>query len=782
MKTLLTIYLFFIATGIFANDFTIKGYVRDAATGEELIGAVIYIKEIKSGTVTNIYGFYSVTLPQGKYSMSISFLGYKQELKEIDLRKNQTLNINLTSFEHSIDEVKISAKRKDENVVSLEMSINKLQMKTIKTLPMLMGEVDVLKAIQLLPGVQNGGEGTTGFYVRGGGVDQNLILLDDAPVYNASHVGGVFSVFNGDVLKDVTLYKGGIPSEYGGRLSSVLDIRMKEGNMKRFSSSGGIGILSSRLNIEGPLIKDKCSFILSGRRSYVDLFFPFMKDTAMHGAKVFFHDFNTKINYIVNDKNRIFISGYFGRDVISPSKEFKMSYGNTTATVRWNHLFSDKLFSNFIFIGSNFDYNLGVPEGAQAFNWKANIIDFSFKNNYTYYLNTDNTIKAGVSTTLHKFKPGQVESIGDSFFNFPNLPDNHALEHGVFLSNQQKINHSLSVEYGLRFSAFQNIGKSVYYKYNSEHIMVDSTIYKTGEIYNTYTNLEPRLNIRYQINSKSSIKASYNRMTQYIHLATNSTAATPLDVWFPSSPNIPPQKADQFVIGYFRNFYDNRFELSVESYYKKMHNAIDFKDHANLILEQHIEGEMRIGDAESYGLELLLKKETGKLTGWVSYTLSKTTREIPEINDGKPYAAPYDKTHDFAFVASYDIGKRVNIAGNWIYTTASPITVPTGRFEYNGMIAPVYSDRNTVRLFDYHRLDLSVTIYSKSADKKRPKRNGKPRKNFKSNWNFSVYNVYVRKNPYSITFKQVDGEGYETEAEMLYLFKALPSVTYNFSF
>jgi len=779
MKYYILLILSIVQLCAFAQKNSLSGYIKDSESGEELIGANIFVKELSVGTVTNPYGFYSLTVNKGTYRVKFSYMGYYTKDTVINLTSNQSINIYLQSTDLKLGEIAVIGEAADKNIRAVEMSTTKLQMKTIKNIPMILGEVDVIKTIQMLPGVSNAGEGTTGFYVRGGSVDQNLILLDEAPVYNAAHAGGIFSVFNGDVVKEVQLYKGGISSQYGGRLSSVLDIRTKDGNMREFAGSGGIGLLSSRLAIEGPIVKDRSSFVISGRRTYADLFFPLAKDTLIHDVVLYFHDMNAKLNWIVNDRNRIFVSSYLGRDVIRPSADFQMTYGNITNTVRWNHLFSERIFSNFSFVFSNFDYNLGVPEGEMAFNWKSNIIDYTLKADFNFMINPKVNIKAGVQSTFHTFKPGKVETAEGSLFNFPDMNNNHALEHAVYGEVEHTISQNLTMNYGLRFSAFQNIGEGILYRYNSEYVMIDSTSYPFGKIYNTYTNFEPRWSMRYVIDDHSSIKAGYNRMAQYIHLATNTASPTPMDIWFASSPNIKPQLADQIAVGYFRNFFDNIIETSVEVYYKKMYNTIDFKDHAMLLLNEHLEAEMRIGSSYAYGIELLVRKESGKISGWISYTLAKTKRLIPEINNGNEFSAPYDKPHDLAIVLSYDVTDRINFSGNWVYNSPQPRTMPTGRFEYNGMVVPVYSERNTIRLFPYHRLDLSLTIKGRGISK-RPDATGVLKK-FQSSWNFSVYNVYARKNPYSINFRQVEGTN-QTRAEILYLFKALPSITYNFSF
>ncbi len=778
------LFLFLIANILInaQQKYTISGYIKDSNNGEELIGATVYVKELKNGTISNPYGFYSITLKKSTYNIHVSFIGYKSFSKTIELEKSTKLNIILSPESTDLDDVNVFAEKKDANIRKVEMSTNKLDMKVIKLIPALMGEVDIIKSIQMLPGVQSSGEGSTGFYVRGGGVDQNLILLDEATVYNASHLGGLFSVFNQDAVKNLKLYKGAIPAEYGGRLSSVLDIRMKDGNLKKFSAIGGIGLISSRLTLESPILKDKSSFVLSGRRTYIDLFFPLFNNEGLKDSKAYFYDLNAKINLTIDDNNRIFISGYFGKDVFSFSKMMSMMYGNTTLTLRYNHLFSDKVFSNITFIYSHFDYGLESNQSeALAFNWNSDIIDFSFKNDYTYYMNPNNTLKFGYGIIYHTFKPGYANKIGEeSIFNDLSLPDRYALEYSLFAGNEHKINDNISLIYGIHFSGFSNMGKDKYYIYNkdnpNEYIPIDTMNYSSGKIYNTFVNAEPRLGIRFKINSKSSIKASYSNTVQYIHLATNTTSVTPLDVWFPSSSNIKPQKANQFAIGYFRNFKDNTYEMSVELYYKKMNNTIDFRDHAQLLLNKYFEGELRVGTSYSYGAEFLLKKQVGKFTGWLSYTYSKTMRKIPEINGGEEYRAPYDKPHDISIILSYSLTKRLTISTNWVYSTGAPRTMPTGRFEYSGMIAPVYSDRNAIQLPDYHRMDLSVTLKGKKY-----KKNGKL-KRIQSELNFSVYNVYDRHNAYSINFKQSETNRYETEAEKFYLFRIFPSITYNFKF
>lgn len=754
---------------------TISGYIKDAETGEELIGATIYIKELKSGTTTNVYGYYALTLEPGKYNFVFSFIGYEKKELTIVLDKNITTNIELKKSMQTTEEVVVKAKRKNENIVSNEMSVVKLQSDVIKKIPALMGEVDVIKAIQLMPGVQSPGEGSSGFTVRGGSSDQNLVLLDEAAVYNASHLMGFFSVFNNDAIKSVKLYKGDIPAEYGGRLSSLLDIRMKDGNMKRLSGTGGIGTISSRFTLEGPIKKDTASFVISGRRSYADIFLPFAKEQDARDSKLYFYDLNAKGNYIINDKNRLFLSAYMGRDVFQFGSEdpFNINWGNQTFTARWNHLFSQKLFSNFTFLRSNFDYGLGQDSPSFGFEWNSKLEDYSLRADFGYYLNPNNTIRFGVQTIFHMFTPGIARGVGEeTIFNEVRVPGSNALETAFFVSNEQQVTPLLALDYGIRYSIFNNIGTATVYTLNDSYEVTDTIDYNKGDFFNIYDGIEPRIGMKYVLNPVSSIKANYSHTIQYLHLASNTTIGSPLDVWIPSSPNIAPQKADQFAIGYFRNFMDDMLETSVEIYYKTMKNQVDFKDHAQLMLNPRLEAEIRTGEALAYGVELFVRKQEGKLTGWISYTYSKADRKIPEINNGDFYPASYNKLHDVSIVANYSLNERIDFSANWVYSSGLPVTLPTGRFNYNNMVAPVYSDRNSYNMPAYHRLDLAMTLQNKKNKDRR----------FKSEWVFSIYNAYYRKNPYMITLQSEDYDSNVKYAEMVYLFPIIPAITYNFKF
>ena len=755
------------------KEYTISGHIKSKSSGEELIGATVKttVDGELVGAVANSFGFYSLTLPEGEYVLKYNFVGFGEVQKEISLHENKQIDIELGDSK-TLSTVTVDREKSNNNVTSTDMSVNKLDISQIKKMPALMGEVDIIKAIQLLPGVATAGEGGSGFYVRGGAVDQNLILLDDANVYNASHLLGFFSVFNPDVVKEVQLFKGGIPAEYGGRLSSVLDVRMRDGNLKRFEMNGGIGTISSRLSIGGPIVKDKGSVILSGRRTYADIFLKLAPDESLRNNTLYFYDLNLKANYKLNDKNRVFLSGYLGRDVFGVQDQFRIDWGNAAIAARWNHLFNDKLFLNTTATFSNYDYFLGEPEGLEAYEWTSNIKDYYLKSDFSWYINPDNTIKFGGLTSYHEIDPGQATGVGESILDEFVVPKTNALEYAAYLSHKVKIGTRFSANYGLRYSIFQNIGATTYYTFDESNNLQDTVDVAKGEIYNTYGGFEPRVAMTYLISESASIKASYNRTRQYVQLASNSTASSPLDIWFPSSPNVKPQIADQVAMGYFQNLWKDQVEVSVEVYYKQMQNAIDFKDHAVLVLNPYLEGELRYGRAFAYGAEFLVKKSKGDFTGWFSYTISRSQRKIDGINNNELYFANYDKTHDLSLVLAYELGKHWTFSTNFVYSTGAAVTMPVGKMEYMGMTVPVYSERNGKRMPDYHRFDLAVSY--------RPKKN--ENRKWKSEWVLSVYNVYNRANPYNITFRADENDPTVTKAEMLYLFGVVPAITYNFNF
>lgn len=751
----------------------LSGYIKDAGNGETLIGATVYVEQKRNGTATNLNGYYSLRLDPGTYNITYSYVGYVSKRYTLHLHRDTTMNISLVGQDAQLKEVVVRGERFNEQISKPQMGLNRLDIKSIRQIPAFMGEVDVIKAIQLLPGVQAVSEGGSGFSVRGGGPDQNLILLDEALVYNPSHLLGFFSVFNNDAVKGVELYKGDIPAMYGGRLSSVLDVSMNDGNSSKLHGQGGVGTISSRLMLEGPLQKDKSSFMIAGRRTYADIFLALSSDENIRNNTLYFYDLNAKANYTINDKNRLFLTGYMGKDVFK-NDDFELGWGNVTATLRWNHLFNASLFSNVSLIYSRYNYSLGIPESQpNGFNWSAGMEDVSLKSDFTWFANENNNVRFGLMATNHLFKPGLAEGKGsETPFNKVEMPKGRAFEGGVYLSNEQKIGSLLTVQYGLRFSLFSNYGPAKVFSYNEQFNKSDSSVYSTGKIYNTYASLEPRLSLAYTLTEFSSIKAAYTRNVQYVHLAQNSTGGTPLDIWFPSSPNVKPQRGDQFSLGYFYNINRWKVETSLESFYKINHHAIDFKDFAELLLNEYLEGELRFGKARSYGLEALVRLNEGPLTGWVSYTWSRTFREIPEINKGKAYPASFDRPHDVSIVANYQLSSSISIGANWVYSTGSAITFPTGRFVIGNTIAPVYSDRNSYRLPDYHRLDVSLTYAP-------PK---KPNRLWAGEWNLSVYNAYYRKNPWVINFVADPKIPNTTYAEMTYLFGIVPAITYNFKF
>jgi len=766
-------FLLILLMGVFScysqDKFTLSGNISNIASGEELIGATVYVNEIKSGTAANTYGFYSLTLPKGIYNITFSFLGCSSIKKQIGLNKNIRLNIELENSSTEMKEFQVISYDSSANITSTDMSMVKIEMKDIETIPVLFGEKDILKTIQLLPGVSAAGEGNTGFFVRGGSTDQNLVLLDGAPVYNSSHLLGFFSVFNSDAIKDVTLYKGGIPAEYGGRASSVLDVHMKNGNNKKFETFAGIGIVSSRLTLEGPIKKNESSFIVSGRRTYADLLFSGFGEGRLADSRLYFWDLNAKANFKIDDNNKVFLSGYFGRDVFSFGDRGGFSWGNNTATVKWNHLFNEKLFLNTSVIYSKFNYEFVINRDGNGISIGSAIQDWNLKMDFDYFLNSKNTIKFGVNTIYHKFDPGAMESDLEEF-NSIILDEKYAIESGIYFSNQQQLFPKLKVNYGLRYSRFDVYGPASIYNYDDDDLITDTTEYGVGENVVSYSGFEPRFTASYILNKKTSLKMSYNMMYQYLHQLSNSTSLMPTDLWMPSSSILQPQITNQYVVGIFRNFFNNKFEGSIEGYYKDMQNQTDFENGADILLNPKVESQILTGHGWSYGTEFLLKKKYGKVTGWIGYTLSKTQYQFDEINNGDPYNAKQDRTHDFSFVLNYKISDRWTLSGTWVYQTGNAVTFPSGKYELDGQLVSYYTERNGYRMPGYHRADIGLTRY------------GNQQKKFKSSWNFSIYNVYNRYNAYSISFEESVTNPGTTEAVQLSLFGIVPAVSYSIKF
>lgn len=781
-------FLFLGLTSFFSiaqENFTISGTLKDASTGEDIIGARVTALEVPGkGAITNTYGFYSFTLPKGTYTIQYKSLGFMIQEVKVDLNQDIVKNLELETEAKVTDVVYITTEREDENITSGEMGVEKISMKDVETIPVIFGEKDIFKTMQLMPGVKSAGEGNSGFYVRGGGSDQNLILLDGAPVYNASHLLGFFSVFNSDALKDVKLYKGGAPAEFGGRLSSVMDIKMKEGNSKQFAFSGGIGVISSRLTIEGPIVKDKGSFIISARRTYADVFLKLSKNESLNKSILYFYDLNAKANYKFGKKDRIFLSGYFGRDKFGFSDQFGFDWGNSTGTLRWNHIYSDKLFGNTSVVFSNYNYKIKFGGGTETFEIGSQIQDINVKEDFDWYINTNNTFKFGVNFIHHTFKPGEIETGEGISFELNDIQNRFSVESSAYIQNEQKIKSRMVLIYGLRFDNFTQIGPGDFYTYDLDGNVTDTASFDDWKPVKSYNGLSPRVSMSFIINEKSSVKASYGRTYQFLHLISNTTSSSPTDIWLPSSSNIKPEIADQIAVGYFRNFKDNTYEFSAEFYYKAMQNTIDYRDGAEVTLNPTVEGELLYGIGRAYGAELLFRKRKGKITGWIAYTISRTERLFDEVNNKTWYPARQDRLHDISIVGIYSINERLNVSATWVYYTGNAVTFPSGKYEIDGQVVNYYTERNGYRMPDYHRLDIGVTLYDKKfktitdvdtgQEKEVPKR-------WEGSWNFSVYNAYARENAYSISFQENVETG-KTEAVQLALFKIIPSITYNFKF
>ncbi len=756
------------------NMFVISGFVKNKTSGEILPGASVYSKETLLGTITNVYGFYSLALPSGYHTIIISFIGYQPLSLNIDLNDNTRINPELILATHNLKEIEVTGSLKVDQRRQTILGLEKLNSSEIRKLPVIFGETDPLKTIQLLPGISSSSDGSTNLSVRGGNPDQNLLQFDEAIVYNGGHLFGFFSIFNNDAIKDVQVYKGDLPAWTGGRLSSLIDIRSRDGNMNNWSGSAGIGLISSRATIEGPLTKNKSSLLVSGRRTYMDMFLPLSSDVDIRNNRLYFYDSNLKFNYIVGENDRIFLSGYTGRDVFR-NQMINLDFGNKTFTLRWNHVFSPKLFSNATFVASRYDYVLETSgDGFEPIRWVSHLNDLSFKYAFSYYPKAGDIVEFGVQSIFHSINPGRISSPEeDPSFNEIKIPLSNSLEHAAYISHTKQIGGNVSLRYGLRYSLFQNIGKARIFDLDKNFITVDTTDYAKGRIFNHYFGLEPRIGLSWILSPMFTLKGSYSNSRQYLHLASNSTSGTPLDVWFTSSPNIKPQISNQYSIGLGYINSATKWEHSLELFYKKNKNSIDFKEHANLLLNDVLEAEIRAGSALSMGVEWLSKYESNQLSGWVAYTLSRSERKSKWINQGKTYLSPYDHTHDISMVVNYDINPKVQLSGNWIYFTGSPVTLPVGRFDFQGGVIPIYSERNAERLPDYHRLDIAVTIQGKNPAS-RP---------WKGEWNFSIYNLYGRKNAWMIGFVNDDDvDPYKKEAEKTYLFSIVPSVGYVIRF
>ncbi|WP_130735133.1 TonB-dependent receptor [Flavobacterium sp. J27] len=779
--------LLFSILGFSQEKFSISGTISDVNTNETLIGVTVIIEELKTGTTTNEYGFYSITLPKGDYTIRYTYIGFQDIIEKISLTENTRKNISLKESDYQLDEIIVSENIEKPNIEKPEMSVNKISVNTIKKLPVVLGETDILKSILTLPGVTNAGEGQSGFNVRGGAADQNLILLDEATIYNSSHLFGFFSVFNADAIKDLKLYKGGVPARFGGRVASVLDIYQKDGNSNSFHANGGIGLISSRILAEGPIVKDKGSFLVAGRSSYAHLF---LKLTDNQNS-AYFYDLNTKLSYKLNDNNNLYLSGYFGRDVFSLSESFMNTYGNSVLNLRWNHLFNEKLFSNLSLIYS--DYYYGLTLDFVGFNWDSGIKNYNLKYDFKHYLNDRTKLTYGLNAVYYDFNPGKIEPNNEeSSINPDQLDKKYAFEPAFYIDAEQKLSSKFSINYGLRYSLFYRLGSQEINIYaNNEAVAYDSDLniyekatpigtkkYGTNEVIASFNNLEPRLSMAYIINENQSVKASYNRMTQYLHLISNTQSPTPLDVWAPSDDFLKPQILDQYAIGYQKNTKNGKYSFEIESFYKYVRNRLDYIDGADLIANNAIEQVVLAGKSRAYGLEILARKNEGKLNGWISYTLSRSeqktagrTAEEIGINNGNWYKTGWDKTHNLSITGMYELNDKWSFGGIFSLQTGQPVTYPNGHYVYQGISVPSYGARNANNLPVYHRLDISATL--------KPRNNAS--KKIKGEWVFGVYNLYSRKNAASINFRQNADSG-NNEAVRLSIFGIVPSVTYNFKF
>ncbi|MBO2009706.1 TonB-dependent receptor [Hymenobacter negativus] len=752
---------------------TISGTIKDAGTGEDLTGASIRIVELPgTGAAANAYGFYTLTIPAGTYTVEASFVGYKAQPRKVTLDKSQRLDFKLSSGGQELNEVVVTGRGSQANISKAQSGVETLDMKQIAKVPVLFGEKDVIKTLTLLPGVKTAGEGSSGFSVRGGNVDQNLILLDEAPVYNASHLLGFFSTFNSDAIRDLTVYKGGMPAQYGGRLSSVVDIKMKDGNNQQLHGSGGIGLIASRLALEGPIVKDKGSFLVTGRRTYADVFLKLSSNPTTKSASLYFYDFNAKANYTLNDRNRLYFSGYLGSDVLG-IQSFGTNYGNQTATLRLNHLFTDKLFSNTSLIYSKYGYQIKIKSNDLDFSIDSKIMDFNLKQDFEYTPSATQTLRFGVNAIYHTITPGHVTAAADAAVNSTADKTNYSLETAAYVSHEWALTEKLDFTTGLRLSEFSLLGAGDYSTYNTAGTVVNTTHYGAGEFIKTYFNLEPRFAASYQVTANTSLKAGYARNVQNLHLLSNSAASSPTDLYVPTTLNVKPELADQISAGYFRKLGKNQdYSFSAEVYYKWLQNQVDYRDGTQLRGNQDVESTLLYGKGRAYGVEFLLKKETGRLTGWVGYTLSKSERQFTEINSGSWFNARQDRPNDLSVVAVYELNPKWSFSGTFVASTGNAVTFPVGKYYVAGQAVSLYGQRNADRLPGYRRLDIGATL-------EKPQQEGK---RFHHSWNFSIYNVLGRENPYSITFQTVPGDATRTEALQTALFRMVPSATYNFQF
>jgi outer membrane receptor protein involved in Fe transport len=781
------VYIFILCYLIsFATDaqekYTLNGYIKDSLTGETLIGANLYIRAEGKGVSANQYGFYSITLKKGNYKAIVSFVGFQSKELEFQLTSNLQNNILLTTSTNTINNVTVVSRKRDNNIKTAQMGKMELNINTAKAIPAFMGEVDIMKTLQLMPGIRNAGEGNAGFYVRGGGADQNLILLDDAVVYNTGHLFGFFSIFNSDAIKNVTLIKGGMPAQYGGRLSSVVDVAMKEGNTNKTQVDIGIGLIASRFSIQGPLKKNKASYMISARRTYADaLAKPFIKKSSDYfGSGYFFYDLNAKMNYEFSEKDHLYLSGYFGRDKFNfnnskRSFQTEIPWGNSTATLRWNHVFNKKLFSNTTLVYNDYQFALNGKQNDFNINLSSGIRDLNAKTDFDYYVSPEHKIKFGIQYTFHTFLPNVLSGNQDSIVFTPqNATKKYANEYAAYVQDDWEINSKLKLNLGLRYSRFQQVGRYTKYIRDLNGNKIDSVVYGMGQTVQVYGGFEPRATLRYELNETSSLKAAITHNLQYIHLVTNAGTTLPTDLWVPSTSIVQPQISWQYAMGFFKNFKEGMFETSLEAYYKTMDHQIEYREGYTPSLKDP-EEEFVFGKGWSYGTELFVNKIKGRFTGWVGYTLSWTMRQFKDLNDGMKYPSRNDRRHDLSIVANYELNKKWKFGTVFVYGTGAAISVPERFYFVSGNLTQEFSRINAYRMAAYHRLDFAAT-YTPTH---------KVNSKYTSNWVFSVYNIYSRMNPYFIYYDQTGSAAtgdLQVSAKQVSLFPIIPSITWNCKF
>lgn len=775
MRNFLLLSLLFCCINIFGEEHKLYGNIFDRSTGANISDVSVSCEGTNKGSFSNKNGYYEIMLADGEYTISVENMGYKTITKKLTIKgKNKHQDFHMDLDYEELDEVKITKHKPDENVSMPTLGVQHVDALSMKKMPSLMGEVDVIKVIQLMPGVQSAAEGTSGFSVRGGKADQNLILLDDACLYNASHMMGFFSIFNNDVISEATLLKGDIPAQYGGRLSSVLKVDTKEGFPTKFHGNGGIGLISSHMMLDIPIVSNKTALMVAARRTYADLFLPLSKHESLKKTSLFFYDMNAKLSHKINGKNKLFWSGYLGTDKMGMKENLGLKFGNTNTTIRWNHIWNDQTSANLSVIGTRYIYDIDVYLSPYECSIDAGTRDWSVMYDWKHKKENGDQLQAGLSSTFHRFNQGSLSTPEKpqayyNLFEEESLEVRKALEHGIYGSYEKNFSKRFLVKFGLRLSMFQNVGKERFYLMDDNHKCIDTIDYKKGEIFNTEYHAEPRMGLLYKLTPTSSIKAAYTRTVQYAQVACNSTGGLPFDVWFPTSKNVKPQICNQWSTGYFRNFSDNKFETSAELFYKKMHNVIDFKDNANIYGNEKIDGEIRTGSGFAYGLEVMLKKNSGKLTGWISYTYAHTYQKIEEISFGERYKSPFDRPHNLTAVLSYDITKRLNVSANWVFLSGQPCTNPYGKYTIENTPYAIYTGyRNQSNYPNYHRLDLSLTWKTRKKEK------------WESDWNLSIYNAYARHNTWAVLFTPSDNNNISTTK--MYLFSLVPSISYNFKF